>query len=532
MNDLRDLRIRRLAAAAAATATLGLAGCGGGNDPAPTGGGGDPSDRTALAKNVPASAVAYAEGAIKLEGAAKDGVVDIAQKLGGVQDPGGQLLRELNSGDVQFSRDVDPAIGDEVAAWAGKPSGGKTVAALVFEVEDKGKADQLAQRGDDFPQEAQSGGQTIRVDPSDGTAIWIGDEVGAVGTREGVAATIAAQGGETLEKDQRFSRPVGKLPDGEDLAVAWYDPAGAADLVDALEKQAGSTGAAGNPFGAAGSAQAFRRAVQRDGAGPAAVIVQPKPGQVLVEGVETRTKAPTANPEDAAKSVGATPADSLAAIGLGDIGTTVGDQLRQGGAQEQIAGQVRQATGLDLQDDLLSWMGTGAVFVRGSGINDIGGALVVQAKDPAKASSAIKRLSSRLTSQGAQISQNAVPGAETSVAVNGLGPIPVLAAVKGGKFALGVNAQAVQQALDGGRPLSGSPVYGRAKQALGGMSPQVLVDGSKTSSLVDNLAGLGGASSDPSAQKAIAGVKRVQLLTAGSAVEGQDVRSRFVLTYR
>ena len=48
--------------------------------------------------------------------------------------------------------------------------------------------------------------------------------------------------------------------------------------------------------------------------------------------------------------------------------------------------------GIDVQKDLLSWMGDAALFVRGTSMDDLGGALVVKSKDPAASRKAIGTL--------------------------------------------------------------------------------------------------------------------------------------------
>src|SRR5690606_3031725 len=85
---------------------------------------------------------------------------------------------------------------------------------------------------------------------------------------------------------------------------------------------------------------------------------------------------------DAGEMLGQVPGGAWLAVGTADIGGQLERALQQfgqlgafGGVDiEQVLGQIQQASGIDLRADLLSWMGDGALFVRGQSIAELNGA--------------------------------------------------------------------------------------------------------------------------------------------------------------
>jgi hypothetical protein len=63
------------------------------------------------------------------------------------------------------------------------------------------------------------------------------------------------------------------------------------------------------------------------------------------------------------------------------------------GGEEQLKAQVRQASGLDLDRDVFSWIGDVAMFVNGDSQQSIGGGVLIQSKDEAASQRALTKLS-------------------------------------------------------------------------------------------------------------------------------------------
>ena len=117
--------------------------------------------------------------------------------------------------------------------------------------------------------------------------------------------------------------------------------------------------------------------------------------------------------------LGDLPADSWVALGQKDLGKLIGfyeDAFAgMAGGRDAIEGQFKAATGLDLQQDVLSWMGDFGIFVRGTSLASLDGALVVETSDEAKSErflAALARLARTQSDSGTQIQRR--PGGYTA----------------------------------------------------------------------------------------------------------------------
>ena len=79
------------------------------------------------------------------------------------------------------------------------------------------------------------------------------------------------------------------------------------------------------------------------------------------------------------------PADSWIAIAQPDLGQTIEGYVdvvaETLGGRDVIEEQLRSSTGLDLEEDVLSWMGDWSLFVRGTSVDELNGAVVVETSD-------------------------------------------------------------------------------------------------------------------------------------------------------
>ena len=142
------------------------------------------------------------------------------------------------------------------------------------------------------------------------------------------------------------------------------------------------------------------------------------------------------------------------AAGIGEVGPRIEQQLESLGASEAMLGLLSAQAGLDINKDLLAWMGEGAVFVTGEDAGSLGGALVVRSKDPAATRAAIPKLS----------------GAHRPVRERGHDD----AAAHLGRRR-GLHAEAARRAAGGARGGGGRPVRHRARRrrAARGDLPQL-----------------------------------------------------------
>ena len=88
------------------------------------------------------------------------------------------------------------------------------------------------------------------------------------------------------------------------------------------------------------------------------------------------------------------PGDSWAAFGAPKYGRQLKVMLDQfagafGGAAARA--QLQQQYGINLDEDILSWMGDVAVFVRGDSVPDLSGGAVIQVTDSGKAANGVRQ---------------------------------------------------------------------------------------------------------------------------------------------
>ncbi len=115
---------------------------------------------------------------------------------------------------------------------------------------------------------------------------------------------------------------------------------------------------------------------------------------------------------EGADLVGGLPADSWLALAQPDLGKTLDSYVDLYGAQlggrDNIEQQFKATTGLDLQDDVISWMGDWALFVRGTSVSELDGALVIETSDE-EASGRVLDTLARFARQSADSGERVLP---------------------------------------------------------------------------------------------------------------------------
>ena len=173
------------------------------------------------------------------------------------------------------------------------------------------------------------------------------------------------------------------------------------------------------------------------------------------------------------------PGDSWVAFGAPDFGPALKGIYQQvagalGGAA--IENQLRQELGLDLQQDVFSWIGDVAVFARGTTADTVEGGVVIEVTDPAKAQSAFGKLLGLAQSRGGVRARPVkIDGADAAfeAALPGA-PKPVVAARSDDRVVIAFGRDAAADALGGGEKLGDSDTYGAAKSVLGDVEPGFL----------------------------------------------------------
>jgi hypothetical protein len=145
--------------------------------------------------------------------------------------------------------------------------------------------------------------------------------------------------------------------------------------------------------------------------------------------------------------------------------------------------------GVEIQRDVVGWMGPAALFVAGTGLLDLTAALVIQSKDPTLSHASVPKVASLLSASGLRVTSLSLPGTDAGIAVHPKSlPVTIDIVSAQGKFVIGLGDASVSKALSNGPTLAGSASYGAAESALGGgLKPSAIVSVPTLLSLLDGL---------------------------------------------
>ena len=517
---------RRLALPLAIPLAALLAGCGSGAS------GGD-SDPAAVA---PRGVPFYLEVTLRPEGDTRDDALAAAGTVLHTDDPAGRirsLIQEsIASGHTKadFAKDVEPWLGSRAGMWVTMParSGADPGLGVAVAVTDAGQArakiDELAKRNGEKLAPRSSGSHDYEVS-SDGTAIAVDDDWAILGTEGEVKRGLATLDGDGLASEDRYRMAVDPLP-SDRLAHYFLDLKSLMDAaLRADPETSGQLGIfqgvftsafAGSPQAGAFTADGDRLAletVMRGDSGPAAKLYS-------LSGLA------------ASPLLAELPADAWGALAVPKVGESLRTVYRQlagafGGA---AAGeQLRRDYGIDLEQDVFSWIGDAGGFVRGARVDDVDGALVIQATDQAKATTAFGKLVGLLrTRAGLDPRPAKVAGADAafSVATPDM-PKPLVLARGNGRVVVGYGPDAVAAGLSAPSKLGDSDTYAQAKDALGGkVDPAIVLSLPHVLALAESA---GATAGDPGYAKAKPYLDAFGVVASGSAKDGDTLRSRFAV---
>lgn len=516
-------RSRRLATAALASlALVSLAGCGSSDDAAPASAGS--SD---LAELAPASSMAYGQASFDLSGDQKKAVDAFSSKVLKQGDPAVAIQRayDKDKGSGAFDREIRPWVGDEAAfvVTGATSTSSDPDLAIIADAKD-GKAqsgvDTIVKSSGGTARDGEYGG--VKYKQTDDTlAGVVDDKVVAASTPAAFRGVVDASKGSGLDKSADFKSAMGAL-DGEPVGSVYLDLrriVRVAATDPSLRGQGGTLesalqGVRGAAFGLSGDESTLRVT--------SAVLGSPQTSG------------------DASATLASLPAGSWVAAGLGDVGQSLTRSLQQfqkiaaasgtdGRSFQQGLDQVQSATGLDLQRDVLSWMGDGGLFVRGAGLTDIGGALVVRTKDPATTKSTLAKVRSLVERSGQRTEDLSGNGVDSGFSVTAPNlPVQLLVGTGGDKFVVAVNPSAFKEAFDTTSALKDDPAFKAAAQSLGdGYKPTAFLDLRTVVSLVGLAAG-----SDPSFQQARPYLDAFTTVAAGSKRDGDIAKSSVAIGLR
>jgi hypothetical protein len=507
-------------AVCAGVVALSLAACGGGGKDA------DP------AQAVPSSAPFYAQVTVRPDGQLKTDAEAGLKKILGTTDPSAQIEKLVKSsntgpGAVDYKKDIEPWLGSRVGFFLTSFSGTTPQGAAVLASKDNGKAQDFVNA--QATTKRSYNGVDYRLDKSGNALGVVGDYV-ITGTERGLRTVVDTLNGDsvkTIKDDANYKKAINELDPSDALATAYVSTQG---LIDAMAR---SGGLPPNTLAAArqgivksgGSASAVKLGLNSQAAAFDTVTLGLPQGSTAGESAGGAAKALSALPGDAWFGFGVATFGDVLRKGLQQISQTAGM------AGTDVNGQLtalQQALGIDLEKDLFSWMGDMGVFVQGTSIADIGGALVVQSKDPAASARAIAKVRRLVKSFSAKVAPlTGVQGADTGLEITPANfPFPIVVATGGDKFVVGINKTAIESALAPSTTVADSAAFKEAAAALAGVDPQFFIDFGPISQLIGGL----DPGSDPNIAKARQYLSRFGAAAAGSRRDGTVERAKLIVT--
>ncbi len=349
---------------------------------------------------VPAGSVMYGEANLAPEGDQKQAIDSILSKFPGSGSAGDKLKNLIEKGlrksdaPISFKQDIEPWLGDEAAFFVGgigQSGDAKASAGLVATTdEDKARATLEKSAEGKLTKHDYKGVEYLTDGSEEAGAVFDGFLV--LGTEDGVKAAIdTSKGGKKLSDDENYKKALDNA--ASDRLGFFYVNSPA--LLDAARE-------VGTPipdsFG-----KFFKEPIS-------ATIDADEDGVVAEADVPAELARSFAFFGEGSDLLGDLPADSWLALGQKDLGKLIGfyEDAFAGvaGGRDAVEGQFKAATGLDLQQDVLSWMGDFGIFARGKTVASLDGALVVETSDEAKSArflAAIERLARTQSDSGTEI---------------------------------------------------------------------------------------------------------------------------------
>jgi hypothetical protein len=494
-----------------------IAGCGGG------GGGGGSTD-VGPAAAVPANAPIYVDATVKPTGSAEADAKAAVGKVLGTNDPGGKIASLIEQGaksdghPINFQQDVEPWLGEKIGFFFTDLSSDSEQGAAVIETSDPNAGLAFARKLDGAtatsPAPKTYKGATYQTDPTDPTSTVFGvvGDFLISGTEAGFKAVVDADQGDSLGDDGDFKDAIGKLPDDR-LGTFYSVPKTLLDSIGPneidpstealLEKSAGES--LDKPVSGAltASADSF---------------------DLDLIGGDTGSDTPES------ALIGDAPADAWLALGIGDLGGVVKKTIDQ--VKEQVpnfdAGvqQLEATTGSSL-DELTASLGDAVLYVNGVTQPTVGGALVVQSKNPDLTGRLVTQLQGllQLGSSGVKPLQLGAGGSGFQINDPTVAPAPIEIAQENDKLVIGYGAGSGQRALAPTQSLGDSAPFSSAQGQVSDLGTDFFLNLPS----VFLLAEATGAKSDPGYVQAKPYLDTLNYLISGSGSKDDQTEVKAVL---
>lgn len=463
---------------------------------------------------VPARAAFYGEATLKPEGEQREAIDAILAKFPGGGGAGAKLkelidkaLRESDA-PVSFTKDIEPWLGEEAAFFAAGTAGDgnfRSAAALVATEDEDAALEAVEKTGEGKIERKTYKDVEYMTDESEEAAA-VFDGFVVLGSEAGVKAVIDTKdGGEKLSDFEPYNNALEDAAEDR-LGLLFVN---SVELRRALERS-------GMPL-----PDSFSRLFEE----PFVATLDADRDGVTFEGSVPEDLGRVSFFGRASDLLPELPADSWLATAQTDFGQvldfTIGAFAGAVGGRDAIEQQFKAATGLDLQEDVIDWMGDFGVFVRGTTVSALDGALVIETTDEDASGrflDAVERLAR--TQGGGQVEVAPRGGGGFTVAIQGL-PQPIHAFQESGRVVFAYGERAASDAIDPGETLGDAPEFTDARDSLGDYDVSMFVLMQPIFDLIDSTE----SASDADWQEAKPYLEPLDALVGGTSGEGEDLKS-------
>ena len=493
-----------------------------------SGGSGDP------ASLVPAGVSFYMQAAVQPEGDRREDALAAAGKIMRTDDPAAKLrelidkeLAEEDEG-LSWEKDFAPWLGEDAGVWATNFQADEPSFAVIMATKDAEAATAALAKFEKTSENTYKPRSYDEIDykvDDEGVASGVIDDFVVVGTEDAFKRTADTREGEKLADADRYKGAIDDLE--EDRLGHYY--VDAKPLIDAAMKE--------DPE-AAQNFEQFKSVLPLDKLGPiTGAFTANGDGMALDTVVTGLPEGPIRNIatlwSGGSDLMGELPGDAWAAFATPKLGEGAKSMFSAfagaiGGAA--VASQLKQATGLDLQQDVFSWIGDAGVFVRGADMATLDGALVISSTDDARAEAAFTKIVGLIGRQtGGAPAPADVDGADAAFAIPAPGAQkPVVLARGEGRVVLAYGEKAASAAFASGDKLADSEGFGAAADILGDdMKPSFLLSVEDAVALADALG-----ATDAEFDQARAYLETLGVFTSGGMAEGDRAQSRVAVTLK
>ena len=339
--------------------------------------GSDGSSSSGSASLAPAGSLIYGQATLNPDDDQQAALDALIEKFPGEGSAGERIrgllekaFSETGTG-LSFADDIEPWLGDEAGFFVSSLSpGADGTGALLVATEDEGKAQDAIEKAAEGEGKAATYKDHDYFTFTGNGAAGVVDGWVVLGNVGGFKAAVdTADGGTPIEDDDSYTKTLADAPE-ERLGFVYFNtPA----FVDQLAKS--DSGAALGPFAdllkepVLATLNANEHGVRLEAALPESIS---SALPIISEGSDLAAQLP---------------ADSWLALAQPDLGKTIGyfvDAFGDvAGGRDALAQQLEAATGLNLDKDVIAWMGDWSLFVRGTTVAELNGALVVETSDEA-----------------------------------------------------------------------------------------------------------------------------------------------------